>query len=441
MWSIAFLIILTVFFIVICCGYVQKDNSKVENNIESNAVFQAIQNTIMEHMVIPEKIETIGTDAVEIEEMVEKYEKKELSDLDFQVEYEGIVITKDTSKEELVNSLGYPDDFETYNVGVDLGKSDFCSWALVYPDYISESQGSAYIRINLESELDIDDAGNLYELYSHIESICLEGVKTTKGIKNGDTLEKVLQEYGCPDHMESKYNRGYIEVSYIKDDVELIFTIGLFKTVTSIRLVFPHERVDVNAVVEIAEKYEKKELTGLDFQVEYEGFTITKNITEEELISHLGYPENFTSKADGGNGGLISNGNGYMRWNLVYPEQESDIEIGQPQLRVVLLSKTGVDDNGVLFLKDSYIASVWFSNIETVRGIKTKDTLEKVLEEYGHPDVIQKYSANSEYAEILYTKDNTTLVFVIGPSMRAEHIFLDINMEKAEQDQFGNSEN
>lgn len=440
-WSIAFVIILIVCFLIICYRVVQKDNSEVEGDTEDNAIFQALQNTIKEHMAISEKIETIGMGDPEIKEMVEKYEKKELSDLDFQVEYEGIVITKDTSKEDLINSLGYPDDFETYDESVDWGESDYCSWALVYPDYISESQGSAYIRINLESELDVDDDGNLYELYSHIESIRLEGVKTTKGIKSGDTLEEVLQEYGYPDHIESKYDRGYIEISYMKNDIELIFTIGMFKTVTAVRLVFPHKSVDVNDVTEIAEKYEKKELTDLDFRVEYEGFTITKDSTEEELISHLGYPENFESKAEGGNGGLISSGNGYMRWNLIYPKQESDIEIGQPQFRVVLLSKTGVDDKGVLMLKDSYIASVWFSNIKTARGIKTKDTLEKVLEEYGRPDVIREYSANSEYAEILYTKDDIALVFVIGPSMRAEQIFLDINMEKADQDQFSNIEN
>ena len=199
--------------------------------------------------------------------------------------------------------------------------------------------------------------------------------------------------------------------------------------------------VITDVVMEMAEKYEKKELTDSDFQVEYEGFTINKDTTEEQIIAHLGYPEKFEPKTDGGDGGYISSGNGFMRWNLIYPIQELSNEIGQPELRIILLSKIDIEDTEVFFLKDSYIASVWFDNIETMRGIETKDTLEEVLEAYGRPDDIQEYRANNEYIEISYKKDNIKLVFVIGPSMRIEYSFLDINMEKADRDQYEQNSN
>lgn len=420
------------------CGQAEEPKESVESveSVESAGNIKSAE-SISENETEEEVIRKGSKGVDEIEEIVEKYEKKELSDLDFQVEYQGITITKDTSKEELLNVLGYPNDFETYTEGVNWRKSNSCSWSLVYPDYKSESQGSTYMRINLESDLDVDDDGNIYEIYSHIRSIQLEGIKTTRKVESGDTLETVLQEYGYPDHIENKYNEEYVEMSYIKNDVELIFTIGMFNTVISTRLVFPHESADINVVMEMAEKYEKKELTDSDFQVEYEGFTINKDTTEEQIIAHLGYPEKFEPKTDGGDGGYISSGNGFMRWNLIYPIQELSNEIGQPELRIILLSKIDIEDTEVFFLKDSYIASVWFDNIETMRGIETKDTLEEVLEAYGRPDDIQEYSANNEYIEISYKKDNIKLVFVIGPSMRIKDSFLDINMEKADRDQFG----
>lgn len=196
------------------------------------------------------------------------------------------------------------------------------------------------------------------------------------------------------------------------------------------------KEIDTASFEEMAGKYEKKELYSEDFQVEYRGLTITKNTTEEEIVDYLGFPENFENC----NGGFISGGNGYRRWNLCYPNQ-SERRVGQ--LRIVILSQGGgyYSDETWVEPISSYLVFIELGhNLETSRGIKRGDSIESIFEAYGSPDIIQDYepsrALDDNHAELIYMGDDISLHFVISENtMTIENIFLDINMEKSIKDQ------
>lgn len=200
------------------------------------------------------------------------------------------------------------------------------------------------------------------------------------------------------------------------------------------------EEIDLVPFEELAEKYEKKKLYSEDFQVEYEGITIGKDTTEEQIINHLGYPERFESS----NRGFISGGNGYRRWQLEYPDDDypdkdySDKKDDRRYLRIVLLSELGgYDEEGMRLEKGSYLVFIELGhNMETARGTKRGDTIESMLEAYGSPDIIQVYDSNNSFAEFIYgTEDDVSLRFVIDETMKIWNIQIDINMEKSIIDQ------
>lgn len=202
------------------------------------------------------------------------------------------------------------------------------------------------------------------------------------------------------------------------------------------------KEIDIAPFEELAKKYEKKELYSEDFQVEYEGLTITKDTTEEEIVDYLGFPENFENC----NGGYISSGNGYRRWSLCYPNQSGwngEQEESHRYLRIVILSQGGgyYSDETWVEPISSYLVFIELEhNVETSRGIKRGDSIENIFEAYGIPDVIQDYepskSPDDNHAELIYMGDDISLHFVISENtMTIEYIFIDINREKSIIDQ------
>lgn len=199
------------------------------------------------------------------------------------------------------------------------------------------------------------------------------------------------------------------------------------------------KEIDTAPFEEIAGKYEKKELYSEDFQVEYEGLTITKDTMEEEIIDYLGFPENFENN----NGGFISGGNGYRRWSLCYPNQSEwrgEQEESREYLRIVILSQGGGYYSDETWVEPISSYLVFIELAETSRGIKRGDSIESIFEAYGSPDIIQDYepskALDDNHAEIIYMGDDISLHFVISENtMTIEYIFIDINMEKSRIDQ------
>lgn len=203
--------------------------------------------------------------------------------------------------------------------------------------------------------------------------------------------------------------------------------------------------IDTAPFEEMLERYEKKGLYSEDFQVEYEGLTISKETTEKEIIDYLGFPETFENY----NGGLVNSSNGYRRWSLCYPNQygwrEGD-EDERKYLRIVVMSERGAYySNGTwgtwVEPENSYLVFINLEhNVETSRGIKVGDTVENVLEAYGSPDIVRYSESDNEFVEhrieLMYMGDGVSLRFRIGErEKKVEVILIDINMKKADIDQ------
>lgn len=179
-----------------------------------------------------------GMDTASFEEMVERYEKKKLYSEDFQVEYEGLTINKDTTEKEIIDYLGFPETFENHNGGLVNTGNGYRRWSLCYPNQYGWREGNEdehkYLRITVMSERGAYYSNETWvePENSYLVSINLEHeVETSRGIKRGDAVENILEAYGSPDIIrysessnESVEHR--IELIYMGDDVSLRFRIG-----------------------------------------------------------------------------------------------------------------------------------------------------------------------------------------------------------------------
>lgn len=185
---------------------------------------------------------------------------------------------------------------------------------------------------------------------------------------------------------------------------------------------------EVDKSADITMEYEAGPMTQADIQIVYEGVTIDYSLSDADIVEALGgYPEDYEDN----NQGNISNGNGYRRWQLCYPNY------AEPEISIVFLSKQEFDENGMEYHGEGYSAFVRLENIETARGICVGDSKEEVLSAYGEPLFSQAYTANSDYTEFGYGWDDYTIKFVTdetGETIR--YIMIDYRMEQADNDQF-----
>lgn len=169
-----------------------------------------------------------------------------------------------------------------------------------------------------------------------------------------------------------------------------------------------------------------KTLEDTDFEIKYKSFSIKENTNVFDIIDKLGLPEDY----DASNNGFISGNALYRRWNLCYPDYTT------PEIRVIVLSKVEYEGEET---KDgeSYIVGAYLELIETNKGLKVGDTLEKVLEVYGRPESFQKDIDNVDGLYFLrYTRGEKHLDITLNKDMtKVEYIFMDYNMEKSIKDQ------
>ncbi|MGW9527728.1 hypothetical protein ACWHAM_08295 [Paenibacillus terrae] len=153
-----------------------------------------------------------------------------------------------------------------------------------------------------------------------------------------------------------------------------------------------------------------------DFEISYWSHKIDKKTDIKELIHKLGYGEGY----DSSNRGYISGNGTYRRWNLSYPNYKD------PEIRFVVLSKIELDGEELVD-GESYLVGVSLENpkFKTKRGLKTGDTLGKVLQLYGQPSIITNGS-------LLYSNNGLHLSIQWDTKTeKVNNIFIKYNMEKS----------
>ena len=182
----------------------------------------------------------------------------------------------------------------------------------------------------------------------------------------------------------------------------------------------------IDDIVKMASHYEEKELSLNDFTVKYKDMLITRSSTLEDFENIFGYPEGYFDS----NFGNISNGNGYRRWQLRYPDYDNyDISI-------MFLSKQEINEIEEEYHGDTYLIGVYLNNIETYSGLRVGDPISNVFELYGNPTLIQRYDSNTDYIEFIYTKDENKLIVVLDETnSKVMYIFIDYRMEQSIRDQ------
>lgn len=147
-----------------------------------------------------------------VKDKIMEMDKRELSEEDFEITYESVLLNKETKVENIIKELGFPDDYEANNQGYISGNAKYRRWNLSYPNY---SMPKLRVIVLSERKYVGDEVkdGN-----SYIVGIYLESYETRKGLKVGDRLEKLLQLYGKPESYENnilRYSKGsvHLEVS------------------------------------------------------------------------------------------------------------------------------------------------------------------------------------------------------------------------------------
>jgi hypothetical protein len=145
-------------------------------------------------------------------------------------------------------------------------------------------------------------------------------------------------------------------------------------------------------------------LTEEDFNITYKDTLINDKVLVNDITSKLG----FGIGHEDNNYGLISQGNGFMRWGLYYPGRENT------ELRLVYLE-------GDLVYADLY-------SVPTKRNIKVGDLKTKLIKVYGE--------GSKEGNKIIYNLEEKFIRFEIDSSTdQVSSILIDYNSKKADKDQ------
>lgn len=175
---------------------------------------------------------------------------------------------------------------------------------------------------------------------------------------------------------------------------------------------------------------DKKELREEDFKIVYKDVVIDKDTKPGDITSKLGFPEDYEDHENG----FISGNDIYTRWILYYQDYDNE------EIEIVFLSENAGDE-----IKDeySYIVGVHLMGLSTNKGLTVGDELGKVLQLYGKPDSFEEAEMiTGTLYTFKYFKDGVTLeVRLINDMKTVQHIFLDYNMQKSMDDQFGEDYN
>lgn len=169
---------------------------------------------------------TTNTDK-DFEDAFSTAKESSLTKEDVTVTYNGFDIGPDTSYQEIIDTLGYPEQFEDSNNGF-VSAEDGYRWQLNYP----EAYGEYEISITCVSPSNDPEGPD-----SCVEHIYFE-FPTNRGVAIYDSIYTLADVYGAPDEIREASWAGDTEVVYIFDGNELEFTIGPDNTIRLLRVHF-----------------------------------------------------------------------------------------------------------------------------------------------------------------------------------------------------------
>lgn len=170
---------------------------------------------------------TTNTDE-DIENAFSKAKESKLTQEDVTVSYNDFEIGPDTSYQEIIDELGYPENFEVNNNGF-ISAEDEYRWQLVYPD---QSDYEFEVRIVCASSSMDPEGSDSY--VDFVKFSC----PTCRGISEKDSVYSLVETYGTPDDITEASWQGYTDVVYEFEGNKLIFTIGRDNTITAINIDF-----------------------------------------------------------------------------------------------------------------------------------------------------------------------------------------------------------
>jgi len=145
-------------------------------------------------------------------------------------------------------------------------------------------------------------------------------------------------------------------------------------------------------------------LSEKDFEVTYKDVLINTEIAPDSIIKKLGTEKGFEDN----NHGLISQGNGYNRWALNYPDKENA-------------------DITIVFLEDEIIF-IQLKKIPTDRGVKVGDSVDQLFKAYGKGKLIDQsyvYEYGKQKLQFYVSSDND----------KVQRISIDYNSTEANRKQ------
>jgi len=166
-----------------------------------------------------------GTDVLinELEAEVSHYESTSLSNEDLYVVSDEFFVDRDMTEKDIIDKLGYPKNFYYDNYGYISSENGMVRWQL---DYFKDNESDIGIRVLLLSEQ--GDTRNDMDRYinTNILGIYLHSVDTSRGIRVGDTKEKLFKTYGKPDIIRRySANNEFIEIIYKGNTGNIRFTL------------------------------------------------------------------------------------------------------------------------------------------------------------------------------------------------------------------------
>ena len=153
--------------------------------------------------------------------------ESELTIEDVTVTYNGFDIGPDTSYQEIIDALGYPENFEDSNNRFD-STEDGCRWRLNYP----EAYGEYEISINCISPSNDPEGPDSYVDYVSF------AFPTNGGVTKYDSIYSLVDVYGAPDDIREASWPKYKDVVYEFEGNELVFTITPDNTVAFFKIDF-----------------------------------------------------------------------------------------------------------------------------------------------------------------------------------------------------------
>lgn len=140
---------------------------------------------------------------------------------DFTIQYQSVAIQRTTNVQELIQKLGYGEDYEANNQGFISGDDENRRWNLVYPNYNNPD-----LRLIVMSEMSLQAEELAYgESYLVAASLESSNLATRRGIKIGDHLNAILQAYGEPTVQQDNTNQDITVLKYSLDELVLEFSV------------------------------------------------------------------------------------------------------------------------------------------------------------------------------------------------------------------------